>query len=111
MGNFICAIVILCLIVTFTGVNSIILRDICDDMIGLLDAGKPEEAIELWKDKKAYVALFVRDAEIDVVTAEIKKTEEELPFEDGEAEAKIMSLRDAVLEIKNSEFPNWQSIF
>ncbi len=110
MGNFICAVVILAFIVIFTGVNSIIVCDICDDMIDLIDAGKADEASRLWKEKQMYVSLFVRDAEIDVVSAEAEKNKEKTPFEDGEAEAAIMSLREAIMELKNSEYFNWQSI-
>ena len=111
MGNFIWSVALLAFVIIFTAVNSVIICNICDDVISMIDAGLVEDACELWQEKQRYIAFFVRDAEIDVVNAEVKKTEEKIPFEDGEAEADIVSLRDAILEIKHSESITWDSIF
>ena len=111
MGNFICAVVILSLVVIFTGVNSIIICDICDDMISLAEAENFDELSHIWGQSRGYLSLFIRDAEIDVVDAEIKKVESEVPFEDAEAATDIISLKDAILELRYSESISWLCIF
>lgn len=111
MENFIAAIILLTVIIVFTTVNSFIISDICDDIISYIDAGDIKNACELWNNKKGYLALFIRDAEIDVVAAEANALNSQIPFEDGEAEAGKLRLRDAVLELKNSETPKFENIF
>ena len=110
MGNFICATVILILMIIFISVNSVIVCNICDDITALIDAGEIEHAAELWQEKMNYIALFVRDAEIDVVTAEAMKIEEATPIEDAEAAPDSLAFRDAVAEVKNSERFCWQGL-
>ena len=111
MGNFICAIIILSLIIVFTTVNSFIICNICDDAIALIDEGKTEEACKLWESRWSYIALFVRDAEMDVVNAEVKRFSFESTFEDGEAENGRLELREAIMEVRHSESASWRSIF
>lgn len=105
MGNFICAVVILSLVVIFTGVNSVIICDICDDMIGLIDSGYTEEAKAIWIEKRDYISVFVRDAEVDVVNSEAESLGVEIPVEDAEAAAATLKFREAVVELRNSESP------
>ncbi len=110
MGNFICATVILILMIIFISVNSVIICNICDDITALIDTGEIEEAVKLWQEKKNYIALFVRDAEIDVVTAEASKIEQSTPIEDTEADPDSLGFREAVSEVKNSERFSWQGL-
>ncbi len=111
MGNFICALVLLAVIIIFTAVNCTMICNICDDMIALIDEGKIDEAVKLWEEKRTYIAIFVRDAEIDVVTAEAGALGESIALEDGEAEMGRLRLRDAVIELKNSEELNFEDVF
>ncbi len=111
MGNFICSIVILILMVIFISVNSVIVCNICDDITQLIDSGEVEEAAKVWQEKMSYIAFFVRDAEIDVVTAEASKIQQSTPIEDAEAAPDSMSFREAVTEVKNSERFSWQGLF
>lgn len=111
MGNFVVAIVILSAVMIFTAVNSVIICNLCDEMIDLADKGEIERAKELWQEKKGYLGLFIRDAEIDVVTAELSRSEQSVAIEDGEAEAAIISLKDALEELKHSECPQILNIF
>lgn len=111
MENFIVAIVLLTVIIVFTAVNSFMICSICDEIIMLIDIGEIDKACELWNEKKSYLALFIRDAEIDVVESESSALSSEIPFEDGEAEAGKLRLREAVTELKNSEMPNFKNIF
>lgn len=111
MGNYICAIIILIIIVIFTAVNSFTVCNICDEMLSLIDENKLEAACELWREKRFYISLFVRDAEIDVVTAEAEEMDQSKVTEDGEAEAAKLRLREAIMEIKRSESFTFESIF
>ena len=111
MGNFVCAVVILALVVIFTGVNSAIVCNVCDDMLDLIDSGRTEEACALWLEKRSYIELFIRDAEIDVVNAEVKNMGDTTVIEDGEAETARVRLREAVEELKDSEHPTLRSVF
>lgn len=111
MGNFVFATVLLAIIIIFTAVNSVRICDICDDMLALIDAGNTEEAIALWSEERDYLAIFVRDAEIDVVSAEADALGESIALEDGEAEMGAMRLREAITELRNSEKPSFQDIF
>lgn len=111
MGNFITSIIILLAVIVFTAVNSSIICSLCDEMISLIDSGERDRAIELWNEKREYIAVFVRDAEIDVASAEAESTGESLPLEDGEAEPEMLRFREAVEEIKNSEKLSFGNIF
>lgn len=111
MENFVIAIILLIIIILFTALNSFFICRICDDIIAFIDIGDTENAYKLWKEKKSYLALFIRDAEIDVVDSEANALSEETPVEDGEAEAGKLRFRDAVKELRNSEFPNFDGIF
>lgn len=97
--------------VLFVIINSAIVCGICDDIIGFIDEGDIESAERLWKEKKNYIALFVRDAEIDVVTAEAEKLKKEISAEDAEAETDAFAFRDAIIEVKNSEQLDFQGLF
>lgn len=110
MGNFICATVILILMVIFISVNSVMVCNICDEITALIDENDLEAAAELWQEKKNYISLFVRDAEIDVVTAEAMKAEGSTPIEDAESAPNSLAFRDAVAEVKNSELFSWQGL-
>ena len=110
MGNFIFTTVILVLMVIFISINSVIVCNICDDITALIDAGFLEEAAQRWQEKKNYIALFVRDAEIDVVTAEAMKIQQATPIEDAEAAPDSMAFREAISEVKNSERFTWQGL-
>lgn len=111
MGNFAVALVLLSIVIIFTGVNSVVICNICDDIIRLIDENKLEEACRKWEENYEYIAIFVRDAEIDVVNAEAKELKEGIPYEDAEAEAGKIKFRDSVLEIIYSEKPSFQDIF
>ncbi len=111
MGNMIIACILIAFVIIFTCVNSVIICSICDEMISLIDSGRTDDAISLFNEKRAYLAIFIRDAEIDVVSAEAEFLGESISFEDGEAEAGRMRLREAVTELKNSEKPTFQDIF
>lgn len=110
MDNFIAALIILAFIVIFTGINSAVICGICDDMIALIDKGKTEEACELWKRRQSYIALFVRDAEIDCVNAEVDALGGMQSNEADAAKAETIRLREAVIELRDSEKPNFQDI-
>ncbi len=97
MGNFICAASILTLTVLFVIVNTVIICNVCDEIINLLDQGQAEAAKELWEQKKGYISFFVKDKEIDAV--------------DFEAEKEDLAFRDAISEIKTGNVLVWQSIF
>ncbi len=111
MENFIVAILLLVFIAIFAGVNSFIICDICDEMISLVENDKTEEAKKLWEDKRDYIAIFVRDAEVDVVDAEMDQASSSTANEDGEAESKKMSLVDSIKELMHGEKPNFEDIF
>ena len=111
MGNFICAVIIILALLLFVIINSVMICSICDDIIEFIDKGDTESAERLWSEKKNYISLFVRDAEIDVVTAEAEKLKKAIPPEDAEAETDAFALRDAIIEVKNSEFLNLQGLF
>lgn len=109
MNNFIIAIIILALIIIFTVINSIYICSVCDDIIALIDEGRLEEAYSIWEEKKGYIAYLVRDAEIDVVTAETGSLGSDAAIEDGEAVG--LRFRDAIQEIKNTEAFSAENIF
>lgn len=111
MGNFICSLILLSAIILFTVINSVIICNICDKMIELTENGNSEQAIILWQEHKYYISFFVRDAEIDVVTAEADALGESIELEDGEAEIGALRFKEAVAEIKNSEKMTWGNIF
>lgn len=111
MGNFIFATVLLSIVIIFTGVNSFIICELCDEMIELIDAGYTEEACAIWKENRTYISIFVRDAEIDVVNTEVEAMEGVSSIEDGEAEAGRMRLREAVAEILDSEKVSLADVF
>lgn len=111
MGNFIFATVLLSLVLIFTAVNSVIICNLCDEMTALIDEGKTEEAIAYWKDKKNYIQTFVRDAEIDVVSAEADALGESISIEDGEVEMGKLRLREAISEVKNCEKMTFFNVF
>ncbi len=111
MGNFITSVIILLLVISFTAINSTIICSICDEMVDLIDSGRSEQAIALWNEKREYIAIFVRDAEIDVVSSEAEALGRSVSLEDGEAELGMMRFRESVLEIKNSEKVNFRNIF
>ncbi len=110
MNNFIIACVILIAIVLFTGINSYIICDVCDEIISLIDSGKTDEAKDLWQSKRDYIAVFVRDAEVDVADSEAAALGEGISLEDGEAEMGKMRFREAISEIRDSEKFNLQDI-
>ncbi len=111
MENFVLAIVLLSIVVVFTGVNSVVICNICEEIISLAENGYYEDACRKWEESSGYIAIFVRDAEIDVVNAEAKELKSSIPFEDAEAEAGKMRFIDAVTEIIYSEKPSFQDIF
>ena len=110
MDNFIIACIILVSIIIFTGVNSYMICDICDDIIALIDSGSDEEAKALWQEKRDYIAIFVRDAEIDVADSEVSSFGTGTAPEDGEAESGRMRFREAISEIRDCEKFNLQDI-
>lgn len=110
MDNFIIACIILVSIFIFTGVNSYIICDTCDDIIALIDSKKEDEAKALWQKKRDYIAIFVRDAEIDVADSEAESLGKGAVLEDGEAEMGALRFREAIIEIRNSEKINLQDI-
>ena len=103
MGNMILASILLAVVIIFTAVNSVIICNICDEMIKLIDENNTDSAIELWKEKKEYIQIFIRDAEIDIVSAEADALGESISIEDGEIEMGRLRFREAVVELKNSE--------
>ena len=111
MENFAIAVILVSLTVIFIAFNCFYICSVCDDIISLIDENKTEEACRLWNERRNYISIFVRDAEIDVVDSEASALEEETPQEDGEAPASAMKFREAVLEIKNSEKPTFLNIF
>ncbi len=111
MSNYIIALILVACVACFTVFNSVFITDICDDIQELLNENKAKEAVDLWNAKRSYIAIFVRDAEIDVVDAEAKGLESETPLEDAEAENAILKFASAVNEIKQSEKLSFQTIF
>ncbi len=111
MGNFIFASILLAAVIIFTAVNSFIICGICDDVISYIDSGENELALALWSKRKGYISVFVRDAELDVVTAHAEKLTSDTALEDGEAESAILAFRDAVSEIYHSEYPSFFNVF
>ena len=111
MGNFIIAVVLITLLLIFTGVNSFIISSICDELLSLVDEERIDEAKQLWEERKNYLSFFVRDAEIDVVSAEFNGASEKIANEDGEAELSITDLKDAINELKHGEKPTLANIF
>lgn len=111
MRNLIISCILLALVVGFTAISSYNVCRICDEMISLVDAGEIGKAYEIWQGSADYISFFVRDAEIDVVTAELEGVYKSLPIEDGEREAACIALRDAINEIRRSEQPSFRSVF
>ena len=111
MGNFIFASVLLLAVLIFTAVNSVLICNFCDEMTALIDEGKTEEAIAYWKEKKNYLQIFIRDAEIDVVSAEADALGESISIEDGEVEMGKLRLREAITELKNCEKITFGNVF
>lgn len=111
MGNFAVAVILISLLLIFTGVNSFFICSVCDELILLVDEEKIDEAKQLWDEKKDYLSFFVRDAEIDVVSAEFNGASEKIANEDGEAELSITGLKDAINELKHGEKPSLLNIF
>lgn len=111
MGNFITALILLLAIGVFTAVNSSILCALCDEMLSLIERGDINGAIAVWDDNKGYFSLFVRDAEIDAVSAEIEKIRSSFEKDDGSYAVREAGLRDAINEILDSEKANLSDIF
>jgi len=111
MGNFIFATILLSAVLIFTAVNSVVICNFCDEMTALIDEGKTEEAIDYWKEKKNYIQIFIRDAEIDVVSAEADALGESISIEDGEVEMGKLRLREAITELKNCEKITFGNVF
>ena len=91
MGNFICSVIIICLIVIFVAVNCLIVDSICEKIIKYIDQNDTESAKAVWSDKKHYLSRFHPDREIDSVTNAT------------EFEADPARFRQAVTEIRDSE--------
>ena len=111
MGNFITALRLLLAIGIFTAVNSSILCSLCDEMLALVERGDIDGAIAVWDENKGYFSLFVRDAEIDSVSAEIEKHRASTAKGDGNTAGVESGLRDAINEILDSEKVNFGDIF
>ncbi len=111
MENFVISVILVSLMVIFTIFNCFYICSVCDEVIALIDENNTAEACRLWNEKRDYISIFVRDAEIDVVDSEAKALEEETPIEDGEAPASAIRFREAVMEIKDSEKPTFFNIF
>lgn len=111
MGNFIVAVTLISLLLIFTGVNSFIVCSVCDELILLIEEENIDEAKRLWDEKKNYLSFFIRDAEIDVVSAEFNGASAKTANEDGEAESSIIDLKDAVNELMHGEKPTLHNIF
>ena len=111
MNNFIISLVLLVLILIFVGINAFRICSVCEEIVLAVESGDVDRAKNLWNQEKHYIAFFVRDAEVDVVNAEVQNLDEEKEFEDGEAAEDIVKFRDAVLELIYSEKPSFQNIF
>lgn len=111
MENFIIAFLLIAIIAVFISINTYIICNVCEEMISLVESGDTASAKDLWDKKRGYIAVFVRDAEIDVVDAEMDKAEMPIANEDGEAENKNMALIDSIKELMNGEKPNFENIF
>ncbi len=104
MGNFIYAVIILVLIIVFTAVNSVIICNICDDIIGLIEEDSIDIARGIWENNRKYISIFVRDTEIDLVDTAIRQIETQIP------DSKVL-FKEAVNEVRRSESVDWDCIF
>ena len=105
MENFVIAILFLSTILLFTVFNSIYICGICDDIIDMIDNGDISAAGELWQENQGYISFFVRDTEIDSVSARAEAIKE-----GSEAES-AQKLRSAVEELRDSEKATFRHIF
>lgn len=111
MDNFIISIILLAAVLIFTGINSFVICGMVDEITELIDNDEFEKARELWEKRRNYISLFVRDAEIDVVNAEMNASGEGKENEDGEAELSVTDLKDALSELRHGEKPSLFNIF
>lgn len=111
MGNFICSVILLTAVILFAVINSVIICNICGEMIDLAESGNISQAVAMWQEYKYYISYFVRDAEIDVVSAEADALGDSIELEDGEAEIGALRFKEAVTEIINSEKMTFGNVF
>lgn len=111
MGNTVLAFLLVLFVVIFTGVNSFFVCEICDRLIYLIQTEDYAELEAFWEEKRPYLSMFIRDAEIDSAEAEIKNLNIAIAFEDGEAETAKTSLIDAINELKNFEKLSAENLF
>ncbi len=110
MGNFKCAIVILALTILLVFVNSVIIHNICDNIISLAENGQTEEAKSLWEKRKDYISFFTRDVEVDLVEAAAQKMNTE-GVEKADAQMHIFAFCEGVSEIRDTNHLNWYNLF
>lgn len=111
MENTILAFILIFIVLIFTGVNSFFICEICDKLIYLAEQEDINALENLWAEKRPYLSLFIRDAEIDSAEAEIKNLQTAIAFEDGETENAKISLTDAINELKNFEKLSFENLF
>lgn len=103
MDNLIVAAVILLFVIIFTAVNAFIICGICDEIIALVDKGELNSALALWEDKRLYISLFVRDAEIDAADC--------AHFTAPNDETAASRFRESICEIRDTEHLCFSNVF
>ncbi len=110
MGNLITGCILIAFVIAFTSLSSFIVVSTCEEIIALVDSGDIDSALQLWNRRACFISLFVRDAEIDVVTGAFENSDK-FPLEDGERETANTELCDAIKEIIDFERISFYSVF
>ena len=110
MGNFKCAIVILILTFLLVLVNSVIIFNICDNIITLAENENTSEAVALWEKHSNYIAFFTRDMEIDFVESEALKMNVE-GISEPDKQVHIIAFCEGISEIKDTNHLKWCNLF
>ncbi len=111
MENLVVAVIILAVLLVFTGVNSFIICNSCEEISSFVNENAFDEAVTRWESRKNYIALFVRDSEIDIVDEQMEELFEVEDGDERELESAKNELLTALTELKQGEAIGWQQIF
>lgn len=112
MHNFVFALILVAAVLVAVTANSIVVCSTVCELKELLEAGRVEDAYDLWESKKRYLSLSVHQRTIDIVEEEAENMNTYHRWgKKTETDAARLRMLAAIDEIRNSEFPDFFNIF
>ena len=112
MRNFIAAVIIILFVAGAAAFNSARIKSVCSELDSLLAAGEYSAAPEKWEKERAYLSLFIRDAEIDAADLHMRGLALAVGRIDKDgAQDHLAGASDALAEIINCETVSFGSVF